>query len=172
MLRFRCLVVAVALAVLSISPVVACRGGVAERVAFGGFSRVTHLSTSGMNLWVEVENSSCWRIVVAEAEADIYVGDAKRLTISLRDRVVVPRRSSSEVLVPIRITSHSMFSIVGIIGRIATGNREDITINYRVRVGTPLFKRRLEGEAVPVEVLLRQLSLADSELGVLKELVD
>ena len=161
----------VAVAVLLFAvPAGAC--GTRERIAFEGFERVTHLSTSGMNLWVEVTNHSCWRMVVAEAEVDIYVEGTKRLTLSLRDRVVVPRKSSGEVLLPIRITSHSLFSIVGIVGRMAVGKRDDITINYTLRAGAPLFKRTFAEEAIPVDVLLERLSLPDSEIGVLKQLMD
>lgn len=157
-------------ALLSAVRVDAC--GVKERVVFEGFERVTHLSTSGMNLWVEVTNRGCWRMVVAEAEVDIFVDGTKRLTLSLRDRVVVPRKSTGEVLVPIRITSHSLFSIVGIIGRMAVGDRDDITISYTLRAGTPLFKRTFAEEGIPVSVLLSQLSMPDSEIGVLKQLLD
>ena len=171
MRRLLGVVVALGFLLLATVRVEAC-GGNRGRVTFDGFRRVTHLSTSGMNLWVEATNSSCWRMVVTDAEIDIYVGEAKRLTISLRDRVVVPRKRTTEVLVPLRITSHSMFSIVGIITRIAMGSREDITISYSVRAGTPLFKRTIAAEGVPIELLLRQLSLPDSEIGVLKELVD
>lgn len=170
MQRLRDIIVVVCFALLSVARVDAC--GVKERVAFEGFERVTHLSTSGMNLWVEVTNRGCWRMVVAEAEVDIFVDGTKRLTLSLRDRVVVPRKSTGEVLVPIRITSHSLFSIVGIIGRMAVGDRDDITISYTLRAGTPLFKRTFAEEGIPVSVLLSQLSMPDSEIGVLKQLLD
>ena len=170
MQRWQQIVLVAVVALLSAVRVEAC--GVKERIVFDGFERVTHLSTSGMNLWVEATNRSCWRMVVAEAEVDIFVSGTKRLTLSLRDRVVVPRKSSGEVLVPIRITSHSLFSIVGIVGRIATGNRGDITISYTLRAGTPLFKRTFAEEGVPIEMLLRQLALSDSEIGVLKQLMD
>lgn len=170
MQRWQQIVLVAVVALLSAVRVEAC--GVKERITFEGFERVTHLSTSGMNLWVEVTNRGCWRMVVAEAEVDIFVDGTKRLTLSLRDRVVVPRKSSGEVLVPIRITSHSLFSIVGIIGRIATGNRGDITISYTLRAGTPLLKRTFAEEGVPVSELLSQLSMPDSEIVVLKQLVD
>lgn len=170
MQRLRGIIIALVVVLFAAAPAMAC--GTRDRVVFEGFSRVTHLSTSGMNLWVEVTNRSCWRMVVAEAEVDIYVDGTKRLTISLRDRVVVPRKRTTEVLVPLRVTSHSMFSIVGIIGRIATGNRDDITIDYRVRAGTPLFKRTIAQQGIPIEVLLEQLSLPDSEIGILKQLVN
>lgn len=170
MQRLRGVITVVCFVLLATIPARACGGR--GRVTFEGFSRVTHLSTSGMNLWVEVANSSCWRMVVAEAEVDIFVGGTKRLTIALRDRVVAPRKATSEVLVPLRITSHSMFSLVSIIGRIAMGNREDITIDYSVRAGTPLFKRTLSQRGVPLDVLLQQLSLPDSEIGILKQLIN
>lgn len=170
MQRLRGIIIALCFVLLSVAQVEACDA--TKRVTFEGFRRVTHLSTSGMNLWVEVANRSCWRMVIAEAEVDIFVEGTKRLTISLRDRVVAPRRSTSEVLIPIRITSHSMFSIVGIIGRIATGNREDITVDYRVRAGTPLFKRTISNRGVSVDMLLRELSLSDNEIGSLRQLIN
>lgn len=170
MQRLRVAVVALCFMLLALARVEACEAR--ERITFGGFERVTHLSTSGMNLWVEATNNSCWRMVVADAEVDIYVEGKKRITISLRDRVVVPRKSTSKVLVPLRITSHSMFSIVGIVGRIAIGNREDITVDYSVRAGSPLFKRTIAAEGVPIDVLLEQLSMSDGEIGVLKQLLD
>jgi hypothetical protein len=65
-----------------------------------------------------------------------------------------------------------MLSIVGLVRRIAKGEREDITIAYRVRVGTRLFKRKLVGEGVSIETMLGQLGLTDSELGDLNRLLD
>ena len=170
MWRLRGVVVALCLVLCAVVRVEACGGR--GRITFGGFERVTHLSTSGMNLWVSATNDSCWRMVVKEAEVDIFVEGQRRMTISLRDKVVLPRRSTSNILVPLRITSHSMFSIVGIVGRIAIGNSEDVTVNYSVRAGSPLFKRTIAAEGVPVDVLLEQLSMSDGEIGVLKQLLE
>lgn len=144
---------------------------VAQRIEFRGFERVTHLSTSGANLWVEVENRGCWRMVVKEAEVDILVDGTPRLTLTLRDKVVVPRKSSSEVLVPLRFRSRSMLSFAGLVARIALGDREDVTINYRIKAGTPLFKRRFEQEGVPLNQLMQLLSLHDGEIESLNMLL-
>ena len=162
----------VGFALLSLVRADACTANMEERITFEGFKRVTHLSTSGMNLWVSVRNDSCWRMILAEAEVDIYVEGEKRLTLSLRDKVVVPRKATSDVLIPIRITSHSMFSIVGIVGRIASGNMATITVSYRLRAGTPLYNRTIEAEHEPMEVLIDQLDLPESEIGILKRLLD
>lgn len=143
----------------------------AQRVEFKGFERVTHLSTSGANLWVVVENNSCWRMVVKEAEVDILVGDKPRLSITIRDKIVVPRKSCSEVLIPLRFTSRSMLSFAGVIARMAFGDRDDITINYKIKAGTPLFKRKLEGCDTPLNALLELLAMPEEEIDILNELV-
>ena len=144
---------------------------VAQKLEFRGFERVTHLSTSGVNLWVEVENSGCWRMVAKEGEVDILVNGTPRLTLSLRDRVVVPRKRSSEVLVPLRFTSRSMLSFAGLVARIALGDREDITINYRIKAGTPLFKRTFAQEGVPLNSVIEHLSLPEKEIESLNMLM-
>ena len=158
-------------AILLIMLLISAPRSVAQRIEFSGFERVTHLSTSGANLWVEVENRGCWRMVVKEAEVDILVDGTPRLTLALRDKVVVPRKSSSEVLVPLRFRSRSMLSFAGLVARIALGNREDITINYRIKAGTPLFKRRFEKEGVPLNQLMQLLSLHDGEIESLNMLL-
>jgi hypothetical protein len=65
-----------------------------------------------------------------------------------------------------------MFSVVSILGHVIMGEGEDVTINYRMRAGTPLFKRTFEAENVPVKVLLAKLGLPTSELEILKSLLD
>lgn len=150
---------------------VTATASMAQRVEFKGFERVTHLSTSGANLWVVVENNSCWRMVVKEAEVDILVGDKPRLSITIRDKIVVPRKSCSEVLIPLRFTSRSMLSFAGVIARMAFGDRDDITINYKIKAGTPLFKRKLEGRGTPLNTLLELLAMPEEEIDILNELV-
>lgn len=110
-------------------------------------------------------------MVVKEAEVDILVDGTPRLTLTLRDKVVVPRKSSSEVLVPLRFRSRSMLSFAGLVARIALGDREDITINYRIKAGTPLFKRIFEQEGVPLNQLMQLLSLHDGEIESLNMLL-
>lgn len=172
MQRIKGIIFTLCFMLLSFVPAEACKSKFAERITFGGFERVTHLSTSGMNLWIKVANDNGRKLVVPEAEVDIYVDGVKRLTLTLRDKVSVPRKATSDVLVPIRITSHSMFSVVSILGHVIMGEDEDVTINYRMRAGTPLFKRTFEAENVPVKVLLAKLGLPTSELEILRSLLD
>ena len=57
-------------------------------VSIEGVSHVSHLSTSGMNLWLDVKNER-GRIVVNRAKVEIAVDGVKQLELSLREKVVV-----------------------------------------------------------------------------------
>lgn len=138
-----------------------------EAVTIEGISRVTHLSTSGMNLWVDIRNDSSSRLVVKRAEIDILVGGGLRATISLRDRVVVERRSSGEVLIPLRFRSKSSFALGALLRAIVEGRTEDITIAYRLRGGTMLFRRTIERGEVSIRELIDEMGLARDILSEL-----
>lgn len=143
-----------------------------EAVTIEGISRVTHLSTSGMNLWVNIRNDSSSRLVVKRAEIDILVGGGLRATISLRDRVVVERRSSGEVLIPLRFRSKSSFALGALLRAIVEGRTEDITIAYRLRGGTMLFRRTIERGEVSIRELIDEMGLARDILSELARLVN
>lgn len=143
-----------------------------EAVTIEGISRVTHLSTSGMNLWVDIRNDSSSRLVVKRAEIDILVGGGLRATISLRDRVVVGRCSSGEVLIPLRFRSKSSFALGALLRAIVEGRTEDITIAYRLRGGTMLFRRTIERGEVSIRELIDEMGLARDILSELARLVN
>lgn len=143
-----------------------------EAVTIEGISRVTHLSTSGMNLWVDIRNDSSSRLVVKRAEIDILVGGGLRAIISLRDRVVVERRSSGELLIPLRFRSKSSFALGALLRAIVEGRTEDITIAYRLRGGTMLFRRTIERGEVSILELIDEMGLARDILSELARLVN
>lgn len=139
-----------------------------EAVTIEGISRVTHLSTSGMNLWVDIRNDSSSRLVVKRAEVDIFVDGHLRATISLRDRVVIGRRSSGEVLIPLRFRSKSSFALGLLLRSMVERRTEDITIAYRIRGGTMLFRRTIERSVVGID----KLSLPYDMLSELERLIN
>lgn len=143
-----------------------------EAVTIDGISRVTHLSTSGMNLWVDIRNDASSRLVVKRAEIDIFVGGRLRATISLRDRVVIGRRSSGEVLIPLRFRSKSSFALGSLLRTIVEGDTEDITVAYRLRGGTMLFRRTIERGEVTIGELIDEMSLTREILSELEKLVN
>lgn len=122
---------------------------------------VTHLSTSGMNLYVEVENDTGHRIVVTDAELDILSHGEVIATISLRDKLVLKRRSTDVVLIPLRFKSRSSFVLGRLLSRIITKD-VDITLNYRIRGGVGLFRRTFHQEGIEARELINRYG--DSEM--------
>jgi hypothetical protein len=125
---------------------------------------ITHLSTSGMNLYVEVDNNSLHRLVVKEGEIDILSKGEVIATISLRDSVVIKGRRTSTVLVPLRVKARSSFVLGNLLKRLAS--EEDLRLSYRICGGTGMYKRTLAaeditvGELLPAELLEQLMVLA------------
>lgn len=141
-------------------------------VVVEGVSRVTHISSSGMNLWLDVRNERCSRLVLKRGEVEIKVDGRTRVVVSLRDKVVVRGRSSEEVLIPLRFKSRTTFALGSILRKVITKDMEDITISYEVRGGTMLFRRTLRGEDVVLRDVIESLGISERVLTQLESYID
>lgn len=141
---------------------------IAERVKLVRVADVTHLSTSGMNLYLEVDNDTCHRLVVSRAEIDVVEDGENVVTISLRDKVVVRGRRTSKVLIPLRFNARSSFALHRTLRR-ALEAENGITLNYRIRGGTSLFRRNAEAEGVAITELLANAPIAAAALEGLEQ---
>ena len=141
-------------------------------VVVEGVSRVTHISSSGMNLWLDVRNERCSRLVLKRGEVEIKVDGRTRVVVSLRDKVVVRGRSSEEVLLPLRFKSRTTFALGSILRKVITKDMEDITISYEVRGGTMLFRRTLRGEDVVLRDVVESLGISEKVLTQLESYID
>ena len=141
-------------------------------VVVEGVSRVTHISSSGMNLWLDVRNERCSRLVLKRGEVEIKVDGRTRVVVSLRDKVVVRGRNSEEVLLPLRFKSRTTFALGSILRKVITKDMEDITISYEVRGGTMLFRRTLRGEDVVLRDVVESLGISERVLTQLESYID
>lgn len=161
----RVIVVAILL-VCSCANVEACEPlvqRIAKRVNIVRVVDVTHLSTSGMNLYIEVDNDTCHRLVVNEAEVDVVSKGEVIATISLRDRVVIRGKRTTTVLVPLRFKARSSFVLVRLLERMLDPNSE-LMLSYRLRGGTGLFKRTFVAENVAVAELFGSSTMSGEAL--------
>ena len=136
-----------------------------------GVTRVTHLSTSGANLYVEVSNTTGRRLVMKRGDVDVMVDGRLRVTVSLRDKVVVPKGYCGEVLLPLRFRSTSSLTLGAIIRRVVNGDTTDVTLTYRLRGGTPLYRRTFRGEDIPISEIFDTLAIQNGILSRLEELL-
>ena len=125
-----------------------------EKLHVEGVAKVSHLSSSGMNLWVTLNNESCHGYEIKSCEIDIYVEQRYVATISLRDRVVIPRRATTDVLLPLRFKSPNSFVLERLLWRMIEDRGEEITISYRMRAGTRLIKRNFRAEGLSLSDIL------------------
>lgn len=135
--------------------------GLPKKLHFEGFAKATHISTSGMNLWVTLNNESIWRYEIKSCELDVYIEGSHLATISLRDKVVIPRKQRGDVLLPLRFESRSSFALGRLLWRIINGDSDKITLSYSMRAGVFIFTKRIEER----DIQLR--SLIDGRIGVM-----
>ena len=145
---------------------------VAQRtVAFEGVSRVTHLSTSGVNLWVDVA-LDCGTVVVKSGQVVVMSEGCELVTISLRDKVVVRGHRRSEVLIPLRFKARSSLVLNTLLRRIVEGDTEGLVLDYDIRAGGRVFKRRLKGEGAALDDVMASLGITHEMIRELQQYID
>ncbi len=77
---------------------------VAKRLRVHSFEGLSGSISEGMVMRLRVVNDLGYSITFAEGDADIYMDNMPLLAASLRDKVVLPRRSDSVVEVPLNLT--------------------------------------------------------------------
>lgn len=140
-------------------------------IAFEGVSRVTHLSTSGMNLWVDVTLDRS-AVVVKSAEVVVMSEGSELVTISLRDKVLARGHRRSEVLIPLRFKTRSSLVLNTLLRRIVEGDIEGITIDYDIKAGGRILKRRLKGEGVAIDDVLATLGITGEMIEELQQYIE
>lgn len=134
-------------------------------------TRVTHLSSSGANLYVRLKNNSRRTIVLRRGEVDIMVDGSLKSSISLRDKVVIPKGYDGELLLPLRFRSSSSITLHILLRRIAEGDIQGITINYRLRAGTRLIKRSFSDEGIAISDFFDTFAIPKSAITRTEELL-
>lgn len=138
-----------------------------EKVHIVDVADVTHLSTSGMNLYLDVENNTCHRLTITSGEVDIMADGKTLATISLRDKVVI-KRNSTTVLVPLRFKSNSTF-VMGRLIRRMLANDDNITLSYRVRGGVGPFRKNFSDDDVALSLFFDNFVMSETLLQNIEE---
>lgn len=143
---------------------------IAENVKFVRVVDISHLSTSGMNLYIEVDNDTRHKLIITEGEVDVVAKDDVVATISLRDKVVLNRNQTSVILLPLRFKSQGSFALARLLKTIFDP-KSDVTIDYRVRAGIPAIKRTIKEEGIPATDLLKSSAFTDMALHQIERII-
>jgi hypothetical protein len=135
------------------------------------FITVTHMSSSGFNLWVEVRSDWAHTLVVKRGVVDVMMHGKKVATIELRDKVVVPKRSTTRILVPLRFDSQNILSFSMILRNLVDKGGLGTSIDYRVRAGMKALKLTFSEKNVAVSEILNNFAMSIDSLRELIELI-
>ena len=138
-----------------------------RRVTCEGVANVTHLSSSGMNLWLNICNDTAHRLTISRGEVDILINDKVVATISLRERVRVPRRSRGEVLFPLRFRSYGHLAAWQVLRLVLRDEDKAIAISYNVRGGVGLMRRTFSAENIAVSEFFDTFAINREFIGEL-----
>lgn len=147
------------------------KADVLDKFHFERFITVTHLSTTGMNLWVEVSSEWAHTLIVKKGKVDVMMHGNKVATIELRDKVVIPRRSKSKVLIPLRFTTTNSFTLQRVLRHLIDKGGLGTTIDYRIRAGLKVLKVNFSDKNVAVSEILDNFALSNENLRELIALI-
>lgn len=147
------------------------RADILDKFHLERFITVTHMSTSGMNLWVEIRSDWAHTLVIKKGFVDIMMHGEKVATIELRDKVVVPRRSTTKVLIPLRFTMRNTFTLQRVLRHLIEDGGLNTTLTYRVRAGLKVLKMNFSDKNVAVSEILDNFALSNETLRELLKLI-
>lgn len=138
-----------------------------RRVTCEGVANVTHLSSSGMNLWLNICNDTAHRLTISRGDVDILINDKVVATISLRERVRIPRRSRGEVLLPLRFRSYGHLAAWQILRQVLRGEDTTVAISYNVRGGAGVMRRTFSAENIAISEFFDTFAINREFIGEL-----
>lgn len=147
------------------------RADILDKFHFERFITVTHMSTSGMNLWVEIRSDWAHTLVIKKGHVDIKMHGKHVATIELRDKIKIPPRSTTKVLIPLRFSADNTLSLQFILRHLVKDGGLNTTIDYRVRAGLKVLKMNFSDKNVAVSEILNNFALSNENLKELIEMI-
>ena len=157
--------------IFALSGFASAEAGVLDKFRIERVVPITHVSTSGMNLWVEVSSEWAHTLIVKRGKVDIMMHGNHVATIELRDKVEIPRRATTKVLLPLRFTSTNSLSLQRVLRHLIENRGLGTTINYRIRAGLRVLKMNFSDKNVAVSEILDNFALSNESLRELAKLI-
>lgn len=160
------------LTAMLIMPVAAGEGGNSRsKIRFDDFTRATHCTSSGMNLYVRIDNAYAYNVILKSCNAVIRCGGEELMQIELRERTVIPKRSTSEVLLPLRFRADNSMSIAVLLRRILQGRIDDITVTMTAKCRASIISKTFSMQNVAMSEILDNFGVTIDNVKRLSELL-
>ena len=113
----------------------------------------------GIKATITVENNTAFNLQVSDASAFVMYNGKKIGRIALNGVVALPRRSKSQVEVPLRATLSGPLATVSAINNFRKGNFTGFTVDVSATIATRCKKRTFEKKGISFDELAQQFNI-------------
>ena len=122
-----------------------------DKLEVVSLDKVSGSLTEGLKVTLTVKNNTAYNVRITAAEAFLQHQERKIGRLALNGEVILPRRSTTQVDVPIRITVSNFLSALAEYKLISQGRYEGFTVNYNATFNAGTFTFNLNDECVTLE---------------------
>lgn len=109
----------------------------------------------GLKVTMTVRNNSGFNVRISAAEAFLQYKSRKIGRLVANGEVVLPRRSTTQVVVPIRITVPNLLISAAAFKLINEGKYDDFTINYNATVHAGKITMKMKDESMTLKEFIK-----------------
>ncbi|MDO4758066.1 MAG: hypothetical protein Q4A18_02235 [Rikenellaceae bacterium] len=124
-----------------------------QKVALQGIEDVRVVSLSSVQIDFRIQNETAYNLHLKDAVAHLYYRDEVIGTMTLRDRVEVPRKTKSEVFSTMwNVDLGNPLKLLPILGKVRSGDLSELWVNLELEG---------RGGPVPVNLSRQKMPLSD-----------
>lgn len=122
-----------------------------DKLEVVSLDKVSGSITDGLKVTMTIKNNSGFNVRITAAEAFLQHKERKIGRLALNGEVELPRRSTTQVEVPIRITVSNLLNALAAFKLISQGRYDDFTVNYNATFNAGTLTFNLKDECVTLE---------------------
>lgn len=111
--------------------------------------------SDGLKLTLTVKNNSGFNVRISSAEAFLMHKERKIGRLALNGEVVLPRRSTTRVEVPIRVTVPNLLTGMAAFKLITDGKYDNFTINYNATIHAGKITINMKDESMTLAEFIK-----------------
>lgn len=138
-----------------------------DKISFGGIEsiQIKGVSTSqvGLDIGINTANRSSHNITLTDLKIDLNKTKVKLLSITLRDKSVLPRKSDGVVIFPLVIRFNGLLGALGAYSTFSKG-LEGVTVSGHATVKAGWVKKKWDIPEMSLDELARQSGINIEEL--------
>jgi hypothetical protein len=130
-----------------------------EKFKIISIDKVAGSFTEGLNLTLTIANNTAYNLRFTEGFAMLKNSGSKCAGVTLNCEVALPRRATTQVVVPLKVTIAKSLAALSVLGKLNRGDYSGLTIDYSITSVVIGSKYKIEGKDEPLEEFAKQFNL-------------